>query len=77
VENKLMGRREPHFPGAAVLAVEPRVQARLAREFQRKNQIAVRSVERNAAVIEAGAVRNAELGVQPFLGKRRQRRGKR
>jgi hypothetical protein len=72
-----MVRRQPHIPGAAALAVEGRVQARLAREFELKNQVATRSLQRNAAVIGAGAVRNAELGLQPFLSKRRQRRGKR
>jgi hypothetical protein len=73
-----MARRQPHLPGAAaVLAVEPRVQARLAREFQRKNEVAALSVQRNAAVIETGAVRNAELGILPFRSERRQRRGRR
>jgi hypothetical protein len=50
------------------------VQARLEREFERKNKAAVRSIQRTAAVVEAGAARNAELGIQPFVSERRQRR---
>jgi hypothetical protein len=74
---ELMARRRPHVPGAAILAVERRAQAHLAREFQRKNEAAALSVQKNADIINAGAVRNAELGVLPFVRERRQGRGKR
>jgi hypothetical protein len=54
-------------------------QAHLARELQRKNAAAARSVENNARVIGAGAVRNALGGIAPFViaNDQRQRRGRR
>jgi hypothetical protein len=66
--------RKPKSVLDAVYADNRSRQADLAREFEHMNKVAARRIANTAAVIEAGAIRNAVQGILPLMNDRRQRR---